>query len=105
MKKFILILAATFAVATVKADDLSATQRQQRQVQPRRAVIEQPHGEGAVQWALRLHNPLQAINPFAPPEYGDGSAFVDYYPEYDPSQHHPADKPKAQGIKLFSFRF
>ena len=103
MKKLLLMLAASLFVTSAQADNFTATQTQKRQVQPRKAVIEQPHGRGAVQWALRLDNPAQAISPFAPAEYGDGSNFVEYYEEYDPFQRTPPGKARGHGIKLFSF--
>jgi hypothetical protein len=107
MKKSILILAISLFAASAWADDLTVIQRQKKQVQaqPRPVVIQPRHGEGSVQWAFRLGNPLQAINPFAPAEYGDGSDFVLVYDEYDPSQRTPPGKAQGHGVKLFGFTF
>lgn len=105
MQKSLIILAVSLFITSARADDFTVTQRQNKQAQPSKTVLEQPRGQGAVQWALGLRNPAQAINPAAPPEYGNGSSFVDVYEEYDPSQHTPVDKPQGHGVKLFSFSF
>jgi hypothetical protein len=54
---------------------------------------------------VRLGNPLQMVNPFAPAEYGDGREFVTARGE-DPSLR-PRDRSRALpiGLRLFSIAF
>ena len=104
MKKLLLILAIGTCAISVRAADLTATQTQKAQPAPRRVIIPQQQGEGAVQRGIRSGNPVQMISVFAPIEYGDGSEFV-YYDENDPFQHHHPGTQHAKGIKLFGFTF
>lgn len=107
MKISLLVVAATMLfAASAWGQNLTATQIQKKQEQPQKpALIRVPNGEGAVQWMLHLGNPLQGINPFAPAEYGDGTEFIDYYSDYDPSPRIPPGKQTGHGVRLLSFRF
>src|SRR5262245_16955446 len=50
---------------------------------------------GVIPQALGARNPLQLINPFAPPEYGDGTQNTSLNPETG----------RANGIIVFGLRF
>ena len=52
--------------------------------------------EGAVQLAIRTHQPIQLINPAAPAEYGNAQERV---------SHDPKDPGKPKGIVLFAWTF
>ena len=51
--------------------------------------------DGIAVHAVRTDNPLQLLNPFAPPEYGRAEANVSWDPVTG----------KASGLKLFSIKF
>jgi len=61
--------------------------------------------EGALQRGVRIGNPVQMFNPFAPGGYGDGREFVTPRDE-DPGLR-PRDKSRAFpiGLRLFSVAF
>jgi hypothetical protein len=61
--------------------------------------------EGGLQRGVRLGNPLQMVNPFAPREYGDGREFVAPR-DQDPGLR-PQDRSRAFpiGLRLFSIAF
>ena len=106
MKTTILFLAVGLFATSAMAQNFTASQTPKRQVQPRRAALVAPaNGKGSVQWAAKLDNPAQAVNPLAPKEYGDGSQFIDLEYIYDPSQRTAPGRPRGQGVKLFSFSF
>lgn len=65
-------------------------------------VISQNRMDGALVRTARFSNPLQALNPLAPREYGDGSEFV-YYDEGDSYQRNPGGIPLPKGIRFFGF--
>ena len=56
-----------------------------------------PRLDGGVVRAVRSNNPLQAVNPFAPAEYGSGEQVTRHEPE-DPFQ-------RPQGLKLVVVEF
>ena len=56
-----------------------------------------PRLDGGVVRAVRSDNPLQAINPFAPAEYGNGEQVTRHEPD-DPFQ-------RPQGLKLVVVEF
>ena len=53
--------------------------------------------DGSIARAVRSGQPLQMINPFAPPQYGDGSDAVNRVPD-DPEQ-------RPRGFRLLAFEF
>ena len=55
-----------------------------------------PAIEGVVQAAIRHGNPVQMLNPAAPPEYGNA---------HDHVTHDPNDPGKPKGIALFAWTF
>jgi len=96
---------ATMAGASLNAQDF--TIRQQHIPQPEKKtpkVVEQGKSEGALQHAAHFKNPLQAVNPLAPAEYGSGSEYV-YYDDQDPNHQPRGHKENPKGIKLFAFAF
>ena len=56
-----------------------------------------PRLDGGVVRAVRSNSPLQAVNPFAPAEYGSGDAVTRHEPD-DPFQ-------RPQGLKLLVVEF
>jgi len=105
MKSTTLIFLTALAGGSLYAQDF--TLHQQRLPQPEKKtskVVEQRKTEGALQNAAHFKNPLQAVNPLAPAEYGSGSEYV-YYDESDPNQHPRGHKENPKGIKLFAFAF
>ena len=59
-------------------------------------IVPGPAKEGVVQVALRHGNPLQMLNPAAPPQYGNAHEHV---------SHDPNDPGKPKGIALFAWTF
>jgi len=68
-------------------------------------VAPAPQAEGSLQRGVRVGNPLQIINPFAPAVYGDGRAFL--APRYQDSGLRPRDTSRSfpVGLRLFSIGF
>jgi hypothetical protein len=58
--------------------------------------------DGAAVRMARNRNPLQMINPLAPPEYGDGQDLVSTDPS-DPFVNPQNRRARRQGITLFAF--
>lgn len=56
--------------------------------------------DGVVPRLLRMEQPLQLINPFAPPEYGIGAEILSIN---NPASTKPARK--VEGISFFTIRF
>ena len=56
--------------------------------------------DGVIPRALRIEQPLQLINPLAPPEYGIGTEILSI-------NNPPIGNPtrKVEGISFFTFRF
>lgn len=105
MKKTLLIV--SFCLLAVPAfSQFTATYG--RRVQKPTPPFRTPQGEGAIQRAVRVGNPLQLINPLAPKEYGSGEDVLVYQteaaPAPDPQQRH---NPQARpiGVRLFTFFF
>lgn len=103
MKKLLLFAAISATGLSVYAQDFRAPVRQV----PRANVptIQRTARDGGLQRAARTGNVLQAINPFAPREYGTGAEFVEYRPSdpflrpRDQSREHPI------ALRLFAFSF
>ncbi|GEM_PF-6338323 len=104
MKKTLLIIAISAAAGTAFAQEFSAPLRRGPE------VTKPPYSyrifrEGGIQRAARMGNVAQAINPFAPREYGTGAEFVEYRGEdpffrpRDASRNHPI------ALRLFAFEF
>jgi hypothetical protein len=105
MKSITLIFLTAVTGSSLYAQDFAI--HQQRIPQPEKKtpkVVEQGKSEGALQHAAHFKNPLQAVNPLAPAEYGSGSEYV-YYDEQDPNQRPRGHKENPKGIKLFAFAF
>jgi hypothetical protein len=61
-----------------------------------------PDLQGVVPQVIRLKKPWELINPFAPAEYGTGSANTTKdYPNANPTWDEPYDPAKPKGIILF----
>ena len=56
--------------------------------------------DGVIPRALRIEQPLQLINPLAPPEYGIGTEILSIN---NPPSGNPTRK--VEGISFFTFRF
>lgn len=56
--------------------------------------------DGVIPRALRIEQPLQLINPLAPPEYGIGAEILSIN---NPPSSNPTRK--VEGISFFTFRF
>ncbi len=103
MKKLLFFAAISAASLTLHAQDFRAPVR----VVPgsRVPAIARTTTEGGLQRAARSGNVLQAVNPLAPREYGNGSEFVEYRPSdpflrpRDQSREHPI------ALRLFAFAF
>jgi len=107
MKK--LVLFAIFATGAVLAGSAHAqgniaapTVRRQALPPVNRAA----QTEGGLQRGVRLGNPVQMFNPFAPAEYGDGREFVATHDE-GPTTLRPRDRSRTHpmGLRLFSIAF
>ena len=96
MKTLMFVMFAAMAVP-VFAQDFSATYPQREAD----LVLTAPASEGALQAAAAEGNPLQAINPVAPAEYGSGRRFVAYEAS-DPFVKNRS-QPRPVGIRLFAF--
>ena len=58
--------------------------------------------DGIVPRLMRAEQPLQLINPLAPPEYGIGAEILSINPRPDPSA---VINRKVEGFSFFTFRF
>ena len=100
MKKALLTILIGFVGSSLWAQDFAYHPPHVTQPTKGSKVISQKHVDGAFVRAARFSNPLQALNPLAPAEYGDGSEFV-YYDENDSYQRRPGGTPVPKGIRLF----
>ena len=105
MKPILLIILTALAGGTLCAQDFTIRQKPVPQPENKTPkVVEQGKSEGALQHAAHFKNPLQALSPLAPAEYGSGSEYV-YYDEHDSNQKPRGHKENPKGIKLFAFAF
>jgi len=105
MKPSTLIFLTALAGGSLCAQDFTLHQKPVPQPEQKSAkVVEQAKQEGSIQHAARFKNPLQAVNPLAPAEYGSSREYV-YYDENDPNQHPRGHKENPKAVKLFSFFF
>lgn len=105
MKTLLLTLAASLLLTGAALAQGSIT----RPLAHRRALppaAPAPQSEGALQRGVRVGNPLQMLNPLAPPEYGDGSDLVVTRDDAQDAELrirlHP---PKPIALRLFSIAF
>ena len=103
MKKIMFALLAMFVVQEMRAQDFVVTQHRRARPQAQ-VVFVTPRVDGAVPRAVRLGNPLQMLNPYAPREYGEGDEFVSYT-DRDPFQGAAGRRSHSQGIKVLSFEW
>lgn len=105
MKKLVAITLLTGALgaASLQAQDFRAPATHRRSYAP---INPSERTEGSLQRGVRLGNPAQMINPFAPAEYGSGQEFV------QPRQYHeqalrPHDRSREFpiGLRFFSIAF
>jgi hypothetical protein len=105
----VLCLAAT-AASSVLAETYEATVPPPRkQPKERKAPPLAPAPvDGVIPRAVRGGNPIQMLNPKAPPKYGTSQEAIVYDPApYNqvPSQNGQNDGGRWRGIKFFVFRF
>ena len=105
----VLCLAAT-AASSVLAETYEATVPPTRkQPKERKAPPLAPAPvDGVIPRAVRAGNPIQMLNPKAPPKYGTSQEAIVYDPApYNqvPSQNGQNDGGRWRGIKFFVFRF
>ena len=105
MKSISLFLLTAMAGVALQAQDFAIHQKPVAAPEKKAPkAVEQEKTEGSLQHAARFRNPLQAVNPLAPAEYGSSAEFV-YYDDHDVIQHPRAHKENPKGVKLFSFLF
>ena len=93
-------LLAGSAFAQAPEANISAPTVQRRALPP----VSAAQTEGGLQRGVRLGNPVQMFNPFAPAEYGSGRDFVS---PRDEETARPRDRvqPRPVALRLFSFSF
>ena len=91
------LCAITAFAAESVAQDRFIQQTRPPRVPPAPAVAPPPAVDGVLPRMIRSGNPLQMLNPAAPPEYGYGQDMVSRNPT-DPYQ-------KPKGIRLFAIEF
>jgi len=102
MKKLIVFAAGALIAGSAFAQgNISAP------VVPRRTLppVSAPQAEGGLQRGVRVGNPVQMFNPFAPARYGEGREFVAPRDEYVEVRPRSQARTAAVGLKLFSFSF
>jgi hypothetical protein len=109
MKKLFAILAMTLISSVAFAQTYTTGAAPRKVPGPQKPPPPLPAREpgGVVPRAARGGNPLQMVNPFAPPRYGTAQQSIAMKSEY-PGQHRtgkPEDPAKWNGIKLFEFYF
>ena len=104
MKKLVIFAGIALLAGSALAQGDIRTPVVRRQALP--PVNRAAETEGGLQRGVRVGNPLQMLNPFAPAEYGDGTDFVTVRDEgpstlrqHDRSRTHPV------GLRLFSIAF
>ena len=104
MKKLVIFAGIALLAGSALAQGDIRTPVVRRQALP--PVNRAAETEGGVQRGVRVGNPFQILNPFAPVEYGDGVDFVTIRDEgpstlrqHDRSRTHPV------GVRLFSIAF
>ena len=109
MKKTLLIALVAAGAATVFSSSASA----QDFVAPLHRIPQAttPPGakravrEGGLNRGVRMGNPAQMLNPFAPPEYGTGAEFVEYR-ENDPFlRPRSPEREHPLALRLLAFEF
>ena len=104
MKKLVIFAAGAFLAGSALGQGNISAPTVRRQALP--PVNRAAESEGGLQRGVRLGNPVQMLNPFAPAEYGDGSDFVATHDE-GPSTLRPRDRSRTHpmGLRLLSFAF
>ncbi len=94
-----LLTAAALTPAVAQTKNFKAPVTETKQTQRRPAPITKRAVDGVIPRAVRGGNPLQMLNPKAPPQYGTSQDAV----SFDLTDlYHPY---KWRGIKFFEFRF
>lgn len=101
MKKLLIFAAGAFLAGSALAQSKIAAPTVRREALP--PVSPASQSEGSLQRGVRLGNPLQMFNPFAPSRYGDGHEFVT--PRNANQGLRPRDNPHSVGLRLFSIAF
>ena len=91
------ILAAVSMAAAQSSDSFTTSIDRSLPQKPQPTpTITIPGTGGIFQVAIRQGNPLQMVNPMAPPQYGTADEHV---------THDPKDPGKPKGIKFFEWTF
>ena len=108
MKKLLAVLGMLLIASAAFAQTYTAPAGPRKVPGPQKPPPPLPAREpgGVVPRAVRGGNPLQMLNPFAPPRYGTAQQSVTVKPETPGKRNgKPEDPAKWNGIKLFEFYF
>ena len=103
MKKLVLFAIGALLAGTVLGQGRINAPTVRREALP--PVNAPAQSEGSLQRGVRLGNPAQMFNPFAPARYGEGREFVTV--RGDEQSVHPRNGTRTQpvGLRLFSIAF
>jgi acyl-CoA thioesterase len=97
MKKFLIVISASFSIAAASAQEFTTTPRVAPQPEPARPLIEQNSNSSWFKKFQAAKNKFQLLNPAAPREYGSGEQVV------VADNQDPRERPKF--LRLFSIAF